>query len=158
MFLSSRVSLENDQIQANLPNLKYTEWQLIEGFFPTNPMDAHANGRCGRLSMRFYMYTKHGHTLRFLLATEPTEKNEILRGFPQRSLRSLWQKSDETNPQFMTAFSIVRTGCQWRMLPKDFAPWQTVYGYFRRWKYQGLWERINEALVRTVRCPRLFTR
>ncbi len=38
---------------------------------------------------------------------KPTEKNEILRGFPQRSLRSLWQKSDETNPQFMTAFSIL---------------------------------------------------
>jgi hypothetical protein len=38
---------------------------------------------------------------------KPTEKNEILRGFPQRSLRSLWQKSDETNPQFMTAFSII---------------------------------------------------
>lgn len=34
---------------------------------------------------------------------------------------------------------------------EDFAPWQTVYGYFRRWKHQGLWERINEALVRTVR-------
>ena len=46
---------------------------------------------------------------------------------------------------------VIRTGCQWRMLPKDFAPWQTVYGYFRRWKRQGLWERINEALVRTVR-------
>ncbi len=60
------------------------------------PCDLAANG----------LYTKHGHTLSFLLATEPTEKNEILRGFPQSSLRSLWQKSDETNPQFMTAFSI----------------------------------------------------
>ena len=37
------------------------------------------------------------------------------------------------------------------MLPKDLAPWQTVYGYFRRWKRQGLWEHINGALVRTVR-------
>jgi putative transposase len=46
---------------------------------------------------------------------------------------------------------VVRTGCQWRMLPKDFAPWQTVYGYFRRWKRQGLWVRINEMLVKTVR-------
>lgn len=46
---------------------------------------------------------------------------------------------------------VVRTGCQWRMLPKDFAPWQTVYGYFRRWKRQGLWVRINEVLVKTVR-------
>ena len=46
---------------------------------------------------------------------------------------------------------VVRTGCQWRRMPKDLPPWQTVYGYFRRWKKQGLWERINEALVRTVR-------
>ena len=46
---------------------------------------------------------------------------------------------------------VVRTGCQWRMLPKDLPPWQTVYGYFRRWKRQGLWERINASLVRTVR-------
>ena len=30
-------------------------------------------------------------------------------------------------------------------------PWQTVYGYFRRWKKNGLWERINEALVKKVR-------
>jgi putative transposase len=46
---------------------------------------------------------------------------------------------------------VVRTGCQWRMLPKDLPPWQTVYGYFRRWKDQGLWARINGALVKTVR-------
>ena len=27
----------------------------------------------------------------------------------------------------------VRSGCAWRLLPKDFGPWQTVYGYFRQW-------------------------
>jgi len=48
-------------------------------------------------------------------------------------------------------FYVVRTGCQWRMLPKDLVPWQTVYGYFRRWKRQGMWVRINDALVKTVR-------
>lgn len=48
-------------------------------------------------------------------------------------------------------FYVVRTGCQWRMLPKDLPPWPTVYGYFRRWKQQGVWERLNEALVKTVR-------
>jgi putative transposase len=37
------------------------------------------------------------------------------------------------------------------MLPKDLPPWQTVYGYFRRWTRQGLWERINTALVERVR-------
>jgi putative transposase len=33
------------------------------------------------------------------------------------------------------------------MMPKDLPPWQTVYGYFRRWTRQGLWRRINAALV-----------
>jgi len=46
---------------------------------------------------------------------------------------------------------VTRTGCQWRMLPKDLPPWQTVYGYFRRWTHQGLWARINAALVERVR-------
>ena len=44
-----------------------------------------------------------------------------------------------------------RTGCQWRMLPKNFPPWQTVYGYYWRWMRSGLWQRLNEALVRQVR-------
>jgi putative transposase len=44
-----------------------------------------------------------------------------------------------------------RTGCQWRMMPKNFPPWQTVYGYFWRWTHSGLWECINEVLVRQVR-------
>ena len=46
---------------------------------------------------------------------------------------------------------VTRTACQWRMLPKDLPPWQTVYGYFRRWTQQGLWERLNAALVESVR-------
>jgi putative transposase len=46
---------------------------------------------------------------------------------------------------------VVRTGCQWRMLPTNLPAWQTVYGYVRRWKKNGLWERINEALVKKVR-------
>lgn len=48
---------------------------------------------------------------------------------------------------------VVRTGCQWprSVLPIDMPPWQTVYGYFRRWKKNGVWERINGALVKKVR-------
>ena len=46
---------------------------------------------------------------------------------------------------------VVRTGCQWRMLPTNLPPWRTVYGYFWRWKRQGLWEHINEVLVAKVR-------
>jgi putative transposase len=46
---------------------------------------------------------------------------------------------------------VLRTGCQWRMLPKDLPPWPTVYGYFWRWTKSGLWPQINDALVRTRR-------
>ena len=46
---------------------------------------------------------------------------------------------------------VTRTGCQWRMLPRDFPPWPTVYGYFWRWRQSGLWARLNTALVKTAR-------
>ena len=43
--------------------------------------------------------------------------------------------------------SIARTGCQWRMLPKDFPPFTTVQGYFYAWREEGLFEKINFALL-----------
>lgn len=43
-------------------------------------------------------------------------------------------------------FYLNRTGCQWRMLPKDFPKWKTVYDYFRNWKLDGTWKRINDEL------------
>ena|SRR6266542_1723720 len=46
---------------------------------------------------------------------------------------------------------VLRTGCQWRALPHDFPPWQTVYTYFRTWRLDGTWERIHDALRRQVR-------
>ncbi len=46
---------------------------------------------------------------------------------------------------------LVKTGCQWRMLPRDFAPWKTVYYYFSVWKKGEVFEIIHEALVEKVR-------
>jgi putative transposase len=46
---------------------------------------------------------------------------------------------------------LVRTGCQWRNLPKDFAPWRTVYHYFRLWKRKGLWNQIHTHLREHLR-------
>src|SRR5882724_5709391 len=39
------------------------------------------------------------------------------------------------------------TGCQWRQIPKEFAPYTTVQGYFYRWSRDGTWARISHALV-----------
>jgi transposase len=46
---------------------------------------------------------------------------------------------------------VTRTGCQWRMLPKDLPPWSTVYGYFWRWSSTGVWVQLNARLVSRVR-------
>lgn len=46
----------------------------------------------------------------------------------------------------------VKTGCQWRMLPKDFGiPWFVVYDRYRRWNEQGVWERILCTLITASR-------
>jgi transposase len=46
---------------------------------------------------------------------------------------------------------IARSGCQWRLLPKDFPPFTTVQGYFYDWRDQNLFERINFELLLEAR-------
>ncbi|GIL16247.1 MAG: IS5 family transposase [Anaerolineaceae bacterium] len=82
-------------------DLKYSEWLLIEQFFPPN-----------------------------------------VRGRPRK-----WEMWLIVN----AILYVVRTGCQWRMLPKEFPPWQTVYRYYWRWARSGLWMQINAVLVCQVR-------
>jgi putative transposase len=48
-------------------------------------------------------------------------------------------------------FYIVKTGCQWRMLPGDFPHWKIVYYYFSVWKKQGIIEDFHNSLVEKVR-------
>lgn len=46
---------------------------------------------------------------------------------------------------------LVKTGCQWRMLPSNFPKWQLVYFYFRQWKRNGTLEQIQLCLTEKVR-------
>lgn len=46
---------------------------------------------------------------------------------------------------------LLKTGCQWRMIPKDFAPWQSVYYYFCKWKNEGIMEELLDKLRSLVR-------
>jgi len=48
-------------------------------------------------------------------------------------------------------FYLTRTGCAWRHLPREYPPWQTVYGYFRSWRLSGVWERLHDRLRSLVR-------
>ena len=49
-------------------------------------------------------------------------------------------------------FYVLKSGCQWRLLPHDFPRWPTVYWYFRKWRIEGsTWERVNRAIRERLR-------
>jgi putative transposase len=41
---------------------------------------------------------------------------------------------------------VLRSGCAWRLLPREFPKWKTVYGIFRAWRDDGTWQRIHDSL------------
>jgi len=48
-------------------------------------------------------------------------------------------------------FYLLRSGCSWRMLPKEYPPWQTVYYHFRKWRIDGRLRRAHNRLREAVR-------
>lgn len=46
---------------------------------------------------------------------------------------------------------VLRGGVSWRAVPHEYPPWQTVYHYFRVWRIDGTWERLNDQLREQVR-------
>src|SRR4029450_5471622 len=43
-------------------------------------------------------------------------------------------------------FYLLKTGCQWRMLPREVGQWNTIYAYFKAWRETGVWTKLMEAL------------
>ena len=50
-----------------------------------------------------------------------------------------------------TLFYMVRSGCAWRLLSREYPPWKTVHHYFRIWRIDGTWKRLHAALRKRVR-------
>lgn len=48
-------------------------------------------------------------------------------------------------------FYVVVGGISWRMLPKEYPHWKSVYHYFRQWRKDGIWQRIHDTLRAKVR-------
>ena len=48
-------------------------------------------------------------------------------------------------------FYILKTGCQWGLLPREYPNANSVYYHFRRWSEEGVWEAINATLRESVR-------
>lgn len=88
----------------------------------------------------------------------PTDLNDVQWFILEPLLRAVLKQSNRGRPRQVelrervnAIFYVLRTGCAWRLLPHDFPAWQTVYGYFRRWRDSSLWEQLNDALREAVR-------
>ncbi len=46
---------------------------------------------------------------------------------------------------------LIRTGCQWRMIPHSYGPRETLYGYLSEWSRQGIWKKVMDWLRRKDR-------
>lgn len=69
------------------------------------------------------------------LITPMMPKRKVL-GRPPSNLRQV----------FNGLFYLLRTGCAWRLMPRDYPPWRTIYGYFRCWTVNGLLDQILDFL------------
>jgi putative transposase len=48
-------------------------------------------------------------------------------------------------------FYVLRSGCQWRLIPHDFPHWQSVYYHFKRWEHEGAFDKMLETLLPLTR-------
>jgi transposase len=46
---------------------------------------------------------------------------------------------------------VLRSGCQWRMIPHDLLPWDAAYRWYRAWRRDGTWDRVHDTLRGLVR-------
>jgi putative transposase len=60
-------------------------------------------------------------------------------------------KTHTTREILNAIFCVLKSGCTWRLLPRDFPPWETIYWWFRRWRIDGTFERLNTALRERLR-------
>jgi putative transposase len=60
-------------------------------------------------------------------------------------------RTHDTREILNAIFYVLRSGCPWRLLPRDFPPWCTVYHCFRRWSLDGTWERLNHTIRECLR-------
>jgi putative transposase len=51
-------------------------------------------------------------------------------------------------------FYVLKSGCPWRLLPREFPPWETVYCWYRKWRIDGTFEQLNAALRERLRSRR----
>jgi transposase len=84
----------------------------------------------------------------------PDEQWVIVKAALPRQARETGPGRPEAHPRRRIVdaiFYLVTEGVRWRALPAEFPPWQTVYGFFTRWRDDGTWQRVHDSLREQVR-------
>jgi putative transposase len=96
------------------------------------------------------MFTKMSEDFNQIYSGRSVDMN-IKSYFPNR-ISNKGRKRVHSYRELLNAiFYLLRSGCAWRLLPHDFPPWKTVYHYFRHWRLDGTWKRINDKLRADLR-------
>lgn len=72
---------------------------------------------------------------------------EIIKNYFPAGNKSKYEKRELVN----AVLYLVKTGCQWRNLPKDFPNWKAVSMFYYRTQKKGIWDEILKMLVRRTR-------
>lgn len=81
----------------------------------------------------------------------PTDLTDSAWQVIQDSLADKRKRKHSLRSIFNALLYVTKTGCQWRQMPNDLPPWPICYYYFWKWRNDGTWERLNQALVRRRR-------
>jgi transposase len=62
------------------------------------------------------------------------EQFEAIRPYLENLKKTTKPRSIDLYDVFCALLYVLRSSCQWRMLPSDYPKWETVYSYFVKWK------------------------
>lgn len=113
---------------------------------------------CNIIYKKIIALTNNNHQIKisekeiiFISTNYPTdltdEQRALIKHYFPYGNKSEWHKRSLVN----AVLYLIKTGCQWRMLPNDFPPYSTVHSFYRRAKHSGLWKHIMHDLVKLTR-------
>ena len=76
------------------------------------------------------------------------QRSFLLRKFPE--LIKYRRKYDPIHI-LEAIFYLLRSGCQWRLLPINYPHWKSVYNKWRYWNAKGIFKRIHSCLIEIAR-------
>ena len=80
------------------------------------------------------------------MSNYPTDLTDSQWQFIEKILNDKRKREHKLRDIWNAIIYLVKTGCQWRMLPHDFPHWSAVYYYFKKWKNNGLFEEVLDNL------------